>query len=225
MKLLIVDDEAKIRSVIRKYAEFEEYEADEAADGMDAVELCRKNEYDLVIMDVMMPELDGFSAVREIRKKSAVPVIMLSARGEEYDRIHGFEVGVDDYVTKPFSPRELMLRVKAVISRYKGSQQNTAHRVLSFGTLSLDADARKLTVDGETVPLAPKEYELLLYMMENKGLALSREQLLEKVWGYDYYGDDRTLDTHVKLLRKSLGRYGDRIVTVRGMGYRFEAEE
>ena len=225
MKLLIVDDEAKIRSVIRKYAEFEEYEADEAADGMDAVELCRKNEYDLIIMDVMMPELDGFSAVREIRKKSAVPVIMLSARGEEYDRIHGFEVGVDDYVTKPFSPRELMLRVKAVISRYKGSQQNAAHRVLSFGTLSLDADARKLTVDGETVPLAPKEYELLLYMMENKGLALSREQLLEKVWGYDYYGDDRTLDTHVKLLRKSLGRYGDRIVTVRGMGYRFEAEE
>lgn len=225
MKLLIVDDEAKIRSVIRKYAEFEEYEADEAADGMDAVELCRRNEYDLVIMDVMMPELDGFSAVREIRKKSAVPVIMLSARGEEYDRIHGFEVGVDDYVTKPFSPRELMLRVKAVISRYKGSQQNAAHRVLSFGTLSLDADARKLTVDGETVPLAPKEYELLLYMMENKGLALSREQLLEKVWGYDYYGDDRTLDTHVKLLRKSLGRYGDRIVTVRGMGYRFDAEE
>ena len=224
MKLLIVDDEAKIRAIIKKYAQFEEFETDEAADGMDAVAMCRKNEYDLVIMDVMMPELDGFSAVRQIRKSSSVPVIMLSARGEEYDRIHGFELGVDDYVVKPFSPKELMMRIRAVLSRAKPQNTEPAHRTLGHGGLFVDLDARKVSVDGTAVQLAPKEYELLVYLLENKNIALSREKILEKVWGFDYLGDDRTLDTHVKLLRKSLGRYSDSLVTVRGMGYRFETE-
>ena len=225
MKILVVDDDAKIRSIIKKYAEFEGFEVDEANDGMDAVRMTKQNEYDILIVDVMMPELDGFWAVTEIRKTSAVPVIMLSARGEEYDRIHGFEVGADDYVTKPFSPRELMLSIKAVIARSGKSQAEKPHKTLESQGISLDTDARLLTVDKKQVQLAPKEYELLLYMMENKNLALSREQLLKKVWGFDYYGDDRTLDTHIKLLRKSLGKYSESIVTVRGMGYRFETKD
>ncbi|MBQ9545442.1 MAG: response regulator transcription factor [Clostridia bacterium] len=224
MKILIVDDEAKIRAIIKKYAQFEDFETEEAADGMDAVRMCRENKYDLVIMDVMMPELDGFWAVREIRKTSPVPVIMLSARGEEYDRIHGFEMGIDDYVVKPFSPKELMLRIRAVISRSRPPEQDRPHRTLVHGGLVADLDARKVTLDGAALQLAPKEYELLVYLLENKNIALSREKILEKVWGFDYFGDDRTLDTHVKLLRKSLGRYSEDLVTVRGMGYRFETE-
>ena len=221
MQLLIADDEARIRSLIAKYAAFEGYETDEAADGIQAVTMCRKNRYDLIIMDVMMPELDGFSAVREIRKDSKVPVIMLSARGEEYDRIHGFELGIDDYVVKPFSPKELMMRVGAVLKR-SGAQQ--VDEVISFDGLTIDFTARRVSIDGQELDLSPKEYELLFYMVRNRGIALSREKLISDVWGYDFFGDDRTLDTHIKLLRKQLGKYADRITTLRGVGYRFEKE-
>ena len=223
MTLLIVDDEQRIRELIRKYAVFEGYEVDEAADGMQAVEKCRARRYDLVIMDVMMPELDGFSACREIRKTSQVPVIMLSARGEEYDRIHGFELGVDDYVVKPFSPRELMMRVGAILKRSAASPAAASDQV-TIGELVVDFTARRVTLSGQALDLSPKEYDLLFYMVRNRGIALTREKLISEVWGYDFFGDDRTLDTHIKLLRRQLGPYADRITTLRGVGYRFEKE-
>ena len=223
MILLIVDDEQRIRELIRKYAVFEGYEVDEAADGMQAVEKCRARRYDLVIMDVMMPELDGFSACREIRKTSQVPVIMLSARGEEYDRIHGFELGVDDYVVKPFSPRELMMRVGAILKR-SGTAAEPVKEVVTIGGLTVDFTARMVTLNGESLDLSPKEYDLLFYMVRNRGIALTREKLISEVWGYDFFGDDRTLDTHIKLLRRRLGDMADHITTLRGVGYRFEKE-
>ena len=228
-KLLIVDDEEMIRKLIRKYAEFDGHIVTEAGDGMEAVLLCRKNEYDLIIMDIMMPELDGFSACREIRKISQTPIIMLSARGEEYDRINGFEVGIDDYVIKPFSPKELMLRVEAIMKRVKvASTQSIAVSKpnliieLDGGGLRADVTARLVFIDGERVDMSPKEYDLFFYLLANRNIALSREKLLCEVWGYDFFGDARTLDTHIKLLRKSLGRYSSYIVTLRGVGYRFE---
>ena len=223
MTLLIVDDEQRIRELIRKYAVFEGYEVDEAADGMQAVEKCRARRYDLVIMDVMMPELDGFSACREIRKTSQVPMLMLSARGEEYDRIHGFELGVDDYVVKPFSPKELMMRIQAIIKRSRPAESESDRLILQFGGLKIDITGRMVEVDGTRIDLTPKEYDLLFYMAQNRNIALTREQLITNVGGYDFYGDDRTLDTHIKLLRKSLGEYSRMIVTLRGVGYRFEA--
>ncbi len=223
-KILVVDDEFRIRQMIRKYAEFEGYEVDEAVDGMQAIQVCRKENFDLIIMDVMMPELDGFSACREIKKfKPDTPIIMLSARGEEYDKIHGFELGSDDYVVKPFSPKELMMRVNAVIKRTHTSEQNGAKKdVFTYKGLSVDFSARIVTVDGKRVEMTPKEYDLFFYMVKNKGLALTRESLISEVWGYDFFGDERTLDTHIKLLRKSLGEYSKCIVTLRGVGYRFE---
>ncbi|MCR4883561.1 MAG: response regulator transcription factor [Clostridiales bacterium] len=224
MKLLIVDDEKGIRDLIRKYAQFDGYEVEEAENGMDAVEMCRKRVYDLIIMDVMMPELDGFSAVREIRKDQATPVIMLSARGEEYDRIHGFESGVDDYVVKPFSPRELMLRVNAVLKR-SGASGTEKKDVLQIGDgMIIDCTAHQVTINGIPLNLSPKEYDLLYYLARNRGIAMTREKLISEVWGYDFYGDDRTLDTHIKLLRKELGEYANRITTLRGVGYRFEKD-
>ena len=223
MTLLIVDDEQRIRELIRKYAVFEGYEVDEAADGMQAVEKCRARRYDLVIMDIMMPELDGFSACRDIRKTSQVPMLMLSARGEEYDRIHGFELGVDDYVVKPFSPKELMMRVGAILKRSAAAPAAASDQV-SIGDLVVDFTARRVTIAGEALDLSPKEYDLLFYMVRNRGIALTREKLISEVWGYDFFGDDRTLDTHIKLLRRQLGSYADRITTLRGVGYRFEKE-
>lgn len=223
MTLLIVDDEARIRSLIVKYAVFEGYETDEAENGMQAVEKCRTRSYDLIIMDVMMPELDGFSAVREIRKNRSVPVIMLSARGEEYDRIHGFELGVDDYVVKPFSPKELMMRVSAVLKRSGGRPADREDEI-TLGNLYINFTARRVCVDGNELNLSPKEYDLLFYMVRNRGIALTREKLISDVWGYDFFGDDRTLDTHIKLLRRELGPCADRITTLRGVGYRFEKE-
>lgn len=223
MTLLVVDDESRIRDLIRKYAVFEGYEVEEAADGMEAVSMCRTHQYDLIIMDVMMPELDGFSACREIRKTSQVPVIMLSARGEEYDRIHGFELGVDDYVVKPFSPRELMMRVGAILKR-SGTAAEPVKEVVTIGGLTVDFTARMVTLNGESLDLSPKEYDLLFYMVRNRGIALTREKLISEVWGYDFFGDDRTLDTHIKLLRRRLGDMADRITTLRGVGYRFEKE-
>lgn len=221
-KLLIVDDEEKIRQLINKYAVFEGFQTEEASDGMEAVEKCRKTDYDLIIMDIMMPFLDGFSAAKEIRKTKNTPVIMLSARGEEYDRIHGFEVGADDYVVKPFSPKELMMRVNAVINRTKQKAGVSEKEVVKFGGLTVDFTARLVFVNGTKADMTPKEYDLLFYLVKNRGIALTRERLITEVWGYDFYGDDRTLDTHIKLLRKSLGDYASLIVTLRGVGYRFE---
>ena len=224
-RLLVVDDEEKIRVIIRKYAEFEGYEIDEAEDGMQALAKLGNNDYDLIIIDVMMPELDGFTACREIRKVKKIPIIMLSARGEEYDKIHGFELGIDDYVVKPFSPRELMMRVKAVLARgaAQTDEQEQTRDVYRSEGLVVDFTARMVIVDGVQVNMTPKEYDLLFYMVRNRGLALTREKLITEVWGYDYYGDDRTLDTHIKLLRSSLGEYRRYLVTLRGVGYRFEA--
>lgn len=226
-KILVVDDEVGIRSIIRKYAEFEGHTVYEAGDGMEAVYRYRESGADIIIMDIMMPELDGFSAVREIRKNSSVPIIMLSARGEEYDKINGFNLGIDDYVVKPFSPRELMLRIEAVMKRTSLASANLCdqkHEVIEMdgGNLTADISARIVYIDGQRVDMSPKEYELFFYLLLNKNIALSREKLISEVWGYDFYGDARTLDTHIKLLRKSLGRYSDCIVTLRGVGYRFE---
>lgn len=224
VRILVVDDEANIRTLIRKYAEFEGDQVTEAENGMEAVELCRRHPdaFDIIVMDVMMPELDGFSAVAEIRKTCKTPVLMLSARGEEYDRIHGFELGVDDYVVKPFSPKELMMRVHAIMNRVRPQEEQPQRHVLTFEGLSIDLDARIVTVDGARAELSPKEYDLLVYMARNKNIALTQEMLITNVWGYDFYGDDRTLDTHIKLLRRSLGPYSRFIVTLRGVGYRFE---
>ena len=222
-KILIVDDEAKIREVLAEYAEFEGFESDQAADGMEAVNKCKNNDYDIILMDIMMPKLDGYSAVKEIRKFKDIPVIMLSARGEEYDKLFGFEIGADDYVVKPFSPKEVMARVNAVLKRNNQSKNNkNANSAVKFEGLEIDMLGRNVFVDGQKAELTPKEYELLFYMVNNKGIALSREKLLSDVWGYDFYGDDRTLDTHIKLLRSRLGKYRDHIVTLRGVGYRFE---
>lgn len=226
-KILVVDDEEKIRAIIRKYGEFEGYEITEAKDGMEAVLLCRDQDFDVIILDVMMPELDGFSTCKEIRKHKDIPVIMLSARGEEYDKIHGFELGIDDYVVKPFSPKELMMRVKVVIDRNCNRGGNAGyqekHEIFETEGLCVDFTGRTVSVDGRRVELSPKEYDLLFYMVRNRNIALERERLITEVWGYDYYGDDRTLDTHVKLLRSSLGEYRKFLVTLRGVGYRFEA--
>jgi DNA-binding response OmpR family regulator len=220
-KLLVVDDEQKIREVIKEYAEFNGYEVSEAEDGMDAVALCKDNDYDIIVMDVMMPKLDGFSAVKEIKKTKDVPVIMLSARGEEYDKLFGFEIGVDDYMVKPFSPKELMARVGVILARRAPADEAPAGRLV-FDGLEIDIPARTVTVDGSAVELTPKEYELLFYLAENKGIALSRDKLLQDIWGYDYFGDDRTIDTHIKNLRNNLGEYRDKITTLRGVGYKFE---
>ena len=222
MKILIVDDEEMIRNVLREYVEFEGNEADEAADGMEAVKKCRENDYDLILMDVMMPKLDGFSAVKEIRKEKDIPVIMLSACGEEYDKLFAFEIGVDDYVTKPFSPKEVMARINAVTKR-RAAKEEKEERLLKFEGLEIDMAGRNVYVDGEKAVLTPKEYELLFYFVRNKGLALTREKLLYDVWGFDFYGDDRTVDTHVKMLRGNLKEYRKFIVTLRGLGYKFEA--
>ncbi len=227
--ILVVDDEIRIRSIIRKYAEFEGHTVSEAGDGMEAVRMARAEQFDIIILDIMMPELDGFSACREIRKSQQTPIIMLSARGEEYDKINGFELGVDDYVIKPFSPRELMLRVEAVMKRVKpkAEQERTENQIVEFdnGGLRADLTARIVYVDGKRVEMSPKEYDLFFYLLRNRNVALTRERLISEVWGYDFFGDARTLDTHIKLLRKSLGRYNSYIVTLRGVGYRFEEQK
>lgn len=220
MKVLIVDDEEMIRNVLKEYVEFEGGEAFEAADGMQAVQICRAQDFDIILMDVMMPRLDGFSAVKEIKKTKNVPVIMLSARGEEYDKLFGFEIGADDYVTKPFSPKEVMARIHAVLKRYR---EEPSPDVVTFEGLTVDMAGRNVYVDGEKAELTPKEYEILFYLIKNKGIALTREKLLMDVWGFDFYGDDRTVDTHIKMLRSNLKQYRKFIVTLRGLGYKFEA--
>ena len=219
-KILVVDDEKKICAVIREYAEWNGYEVTEAADGMEAVELCRENDFDVIVMDVMMPKLDGFSTVKEVKKIRDIPVIMLSARSEEYDKLFAFEVGVDDYMVKPFSPKELMARIAVILART--APQDVQEDRLVFDGLMIDLPAREVTVDGEKTTLTPKEYDLLVYLAQNKNIALSRDVLLSDIWGYDF-GDVRTIDTHVKNLRNNLGPYRSRIITLRGVGYKFEA--
>ena len=224
--ILVVDDEVKIRELIKKYAEFEGHSVHEAADGLSSLKMFDQYKFDIIIMDIMMPELDGFSACREIRKKSDVPIIMLSARGEEYDKINGFELGIDDYVVKPFSPKELMLRIDAILKR-RGSVEKTSEKkdceIYSTNGLTIDFTARRVSIDGKDISISPKEYDLLFYLVRNRNIALTREKLICEVWGYDFFGGDRTLDTHIKLLRHSLGEYSKHIVTLRGVGYRFDA--
>lgn len=224
-KILVVDDEAKIREVIKEYASFDGFNVSEAVDGMDAINKCKQEKFDLIIMDVMMPRLDGFSAIKEIRKTSNTPVIMLSARGEEYDKLFGFEIGVDDYVTKPFSPKELMARVNAVLSRaskVSSDKEGNKNKEYIYEDLKIDMLGRVVYLKNKKLELTPKEYDLLVYLVVNKNIALSREKILNEVWGYDFFGEDRTVDTHIKMLRNSIGKYRKNIVTVRGMGYKFE---
>ena len=223
-RILIADDEEKIREVIKEYATFEGYEVFEAENGMDAVNMCKEHDFDAVILDVMMPKLDGFLACKEIKKIKNIPILMLSARGEEYDKLFGFEIGIDDYVVKPFSPKELMARVKVVLKRNTRQEEPVTLDKYSFEGLEVDIAGREVYVNGQKASMTPKEYDLLFYLVKNKNIALSRDRLLEEVWGYDFFGDDRTVDTHIKMLRNSLGEYRKFIVTLRGMGYKFEAD-
>lgn len=222
-KILIVDDEENIREVLKEYAEFEGHEVDEAGDGMKAIELAKAKDYDIIIMDVMLPRLDGYSACKEIRKFKQTPMLMLSARGEEYDKLHGFDVGIDDYVVKPFSPKEVMARVNAIVKRNSKASSTAMAEVEKFEGLEINFTSRDVFIDGKKANLTPKEYDLLFYLVRNKNIALSRNRLLEEVWGYDFFGDDRTIDTHIKMLRNNLGEYRKFIVTLRGLGYKFEA--
>ncbi|MBR3391786.1 MAG: response regulator transcription factor [Firmicutes bacterium] len=223
-RILIVDDEQKIRAVIREYCEFHGYEVEEAKDGMEAVKLCQEQDFGVVILDVMLPRLDGFSACREIRRTKDVPVIMLSARGEEYDKLFGFELGVDDYIVKPFSPAELMARIKAVLRRRNQSGAAGKEAVVYEG-LKIDLARRTVSVDGEAVSLAPKDMELLLYLVQNRDVILSREKILSDVWGYEFFGNDRVVDTHIRTIRNCLGIYRDLLVTQRNGGYKFEVPQ
>ncbi len=218
-KILVVDDEKSIREVIRTYAEFEGHEVVEAVDGLDAIDKVKEEDFDVIVMDIMMPRLDGFSSYKEIKKIKNIPVLMLSARSEEYDKLFGFEIGIDDYVTKPFSPKELMARLNVIVNRNNKVEENEA---MEFEGLKIDLDGRVVFVDDEIVDLTPKEYDLLVYMVKNKNIALSRDKLLNQVWGYDFYGEDRTVDTHIKMLRNSIKEYRKFIITVRGVGYKFD---
>lgn len=222
-RILVVDDEEKIREVIKEFAEFESYEVDEATDGMEAVEMCKKNDYDAVILDVMMPRMDGFTACKEIKKIGDIPVLMLSARGEEYDKLFGFEVGIDDYVVKPFSPKEVMMRLNVIISRHNNPRKDSS--VMEFGGLKINIAARDVFVDGVKAEMTPKEYDLLFYLVKNRNIGMTRNKILQDVWDYDFFGDDRTVDTHIKMLRNNLGQYRDYIVTLRGLGYKFTTPE
>ncbi len=219
MKVLVVDDEKLIRDVIKEYLALENYEISEAENGLEALELAKNEKFDIIIMDIMMPKMDGYSACREIKKIKDIPFILLSARGEEYDKLIGFELGIDDYVTKPFSPKELVARIKAITKR------KDTKSIVQIKGIKLDNVAHDVYIDDKKINLTPKEYDLLKYFIDNKNVALSRETLLSNIWGYDFYGDDRTIDTHVKTLRKQLGKYKNFIVTVRGMGYKFTYEE
>ncbi|MBS7304704.1 MAG: response regulator transcription factor [Eubacteriales bacterium] len=226
-KILIVDDEQGIRENLKMYLEYNEndgFEVTCAADGLEAVKLCENQNFDLVIMDIMMPKMDGMTALKEIRKTQNIPVIVLSARGEEYDKLFCFEMGADDYVTKPFSAKEVVARVKAILNR-SGRSVEKERDTRTFGGLVIDFEGRNVIVDKKKVDMTPKEYEVLFFLVRNEGKAVSREKLLSNVWGFDFYGDDRTVDTHIKMLRSNLGPYRNCIVTLRGLGYKFEYEQ
>ena len=220
--ILIVDDEERIRDILKEYFDFEQFSYKEASDGAMAIDMVKNNTFDLVILDIMMPKIDGFTALREIRKFSQVPVIMLSARGEEYDKLFGFEMGVDDYITKPFSPKEVVARIKALLKRAGAGAEKQG--VISLPGIEIDETGRKVIVDGKPVEMTPKEYDILLYMAKNINVVLSREKILEKIWGYEFFGDDRTVDTHIKMLRNSISPYRDYIKPVWGIGYKLEVD-
>ncbi|MBP3920632.1 MAG: response regulator transcription factor [Bacilli bacterium] len=220
MKLLIVDDEPLIRNVIKEYAIIEKFEVIEASNGNEAIDIVKKDNIDIIVLDIMMPKLDGYSALKQIKEIKNIPVIILSARSEEFDKLLGFELGIDDYLTKPFSPKELMARIKAIMKRFNKEIDEYIYK-----NLKIDFKGHVVYINNEEIKLTPKEYELLTYFIKNKNIALSRDQLLSTVWGYDFYGDDRTIDTHIKMLRNNLGEYRNLIVTIRGMGYKFETKE
>lgn len=217
MRILIVDDEDNIRSVLKEYLEVEQYEIDEADNGEMALEMINNNDYDLMILDIMMPKMDGFSLLKSLDNDKLIPTIMLSARDQEYDKLEGFELGVDDYVTKPFSPKEVVARVKAILSR----TSTKINDIYTLDTLEINKLTREIKIDNKKIEVTPKEFDILIYLIENKNMAISREQLLSKLWGYDFFGDDRTVDTHIKMLRANLGEYRNHIITIRGIGYRF----
>lgn len=221
MKILIVDDEEMIREVIKEYSLASNYQTDEAENGKVALEKINENTYDLLILDIMMPEMDGFTVLKNIPKEKRIPTIVLSARGEEYDKLHGFDLGIDDYLTKPFSPKELIARIKAVLNR----TQKNLPTLYKYKNLEVNFSAHTLKINNNIINITPKEFEILTYLIKNKDIAISREQLLSKLWGYDFFGDDRTVDTHIKMLRSNLGRYRNLIETVRGVGYKFNDEE
>lgn len=220
MNILVVDDEKLIRDVVKEYLKLENFQVYEAGDGKEAIELVKTVDISFIIMDVMMPKMDGYQAVKEIKKIKNIPVLMLSARAEEFDKLLGFEIGIDDYVTKPFSPKELVARVKAITKR-----NETEQNIIKIKGLKINNEAHEVSIDDEPIFLTPKEYDLLKYFIQNCNIALSREQLLTNIWGYDFYGDDRTVDTHVKTLRQHLGEYGNLIKTIRKVGYKFEYKE
>jgi DNA-binding response OmpR family regulator len=225
-RILLVDDEERIRDMIKEYTSLEDYDIDEASNGIEALELFKQHKYSLIILDVTMPKIDGFTVCREIRKTSNVPVIMLTARGEEYDKLFGFELGVDDYIIKPFSPKELLARMKAIIRRSSSGDIDTKkENSVTLEGLVVEFDSRNTYVNGNIVTITPKEYSLLTFFIKNPNRVFSREQLLNEVWGYDFIGDDRTVDTHIKMLRVSIKEYRKFIVTVWGTGYKFEVGE
>lgn len=220
MNVLLVDDEKLIRDVIKEYLLIENINVYEASDGKEAIDVVIKNNIDIIVMDIMMPGMDGYTAYKKIKEIKTIPCIMLSARTEEYDKLLGFDLGVDDYITKPFSPKEVVARIKAVTKRFNVNQDK-----IEYQGICIDNLAHEVLIDGKKIELTPKEYDLLKYLMQNKNIALSRENLLNNIWGYDFYGDDRTIDTHIKTLRSHLGKYREYIKTVRGMGYKFETQE
>ena len=217
MKILIVDDEELIRTVIKEYCTNNNYETYEASSGKEALDLLLKNSYDLMILDIMMPEMDGFSMLKELPKNKQNPTIILSARGEEYDKLSGFDLGIDDYLTKPFSPKELIARIKAILTRSGKINQE----IYTLDNLEINYSAHTLKINGKIKNITPKEFEILTYLIKNKGIAISRDQILENIWGYDFFGEDRTVDTHIKMLRNNLEKYRDHIITVRGIGYKY----
>jgi len=221
MKILVVDDEELIRSVIKEYCNNSGYIVEEASNGNDALIKLKNNDYDLMVLDIMMPEMDGFTLLKELPLERRIPTIMLSARGEEYDKLSGFDLGIDDYLTKPFSPKELIARIKAVLSR----TTKQLPTIYQYKSLEINFSAHTIKIDNKLINVTPKEYEILSYLIKNKNIAISREQLLSNVWGFDFFGDDRTVDTHIKMLRNNLRKYRDNIVTVRGFGYKYVEEE
>jgi len=221
MKILVVDDEARIQNVIHEYCKIEHFEVEFADNGEEALKKLNRKEYDIMVLDIMMPVMDGFEVLKLIPKEKRIPTIVLSARSEEYDKLQAFDLDIDDYLTKPFSPKELMARIKVITKR---NQKQKPHKY-RYKSLELDYDGHTVKVDQKLIPLTPKEYDILSYLIENKNIAISREQLLSKIWGYDFFGDDRTIDTHIKMLRNNLGRYRDCIETVRGLGYKYSDEE
>lgn len=220
MKILIVDDETLIREVIKEYATLENFIVDEAENGLNALEKVQNNEYDVIILDIMMPKMDGFTFFQKLKEIKNIPTIILSARSDEYDKLLGFDMGIDDYVTKPFSPKELIARIKAVTKRNKKEYDKFIYK-----DLIVDFKGHEVTIKSKPLKITPKEYDILIYFIKNKNIAISREQLLTNIWGYDYFGEDRTIDTHIKMLRNNLGEYRNLITTVRGVGYKFNVQE